>query len=814
MKRILLFVMLATTSVVMLAVPAKRMKQTLTLSDGTKIEAMLIGDEHGHWFVDNNGNALQLRDGVACYLSAYELNNLKAARNERARKSNARRIARMESRRSLSRPGMHKVFGEPTTIKGQKKGVVILVNFSDKKFNASNTQSLFNDRFNKVGYNASGYVGSVHDYFYDQSYGQFDLTFDVVGPVTLSKQYSYYGGNDSDGNDEHPGEMVIEAVKLANSQVNFADYDWDGDGEVDQVFCIYAGQGEASSDDENTIWPHEYSLSACNYYGDGSGPQTLDGVKVDTYAVSCELADASTIDGIGTACHEFSHCLGYADHYDTDYSGGPGMMYWDLMDGGSYNGPNDMGEVPAPFTSFERWWAGWMELTELDSPCKISGMKPLTSEPEAYAIYNQKNRNEYYLLENHQGEKWDSYTGGHGMMILHVDYDKSVWQENAPNDDPSRQRMTFIPADNSYGTKRSWSSGGTTMYQWSATFEQIAGDPWPGKSNKTSFTDTTTPAATLYNANTDGRKYMGKPIENIAEGSDGLISFIFDGGIVIPTPNILAATDVTTTGFTANWEAVDEATSYNLEVVEQSNSGQTETSFSEDFSRVSVTSDGTTDVGSSLDTYTNQSGWTGSKVYLAPGGLKLGSSKAAGSITTPLIDKSSDGNVTVSLNLKKYGTDAPSVEVALVNSSDNVIGTAQTCSPGEVAEDFDLEFTGITSDYKIQIKTSTSKKRFYLYSVQVGGSKDKVYSYNTTATSYTVSGLSDTNYKYRVQAVSAEGQSHWSDYQQVDIPTRINEINGNGVNTVNNVIYNINGQRMNAVPQHGVYIQNGRKVIK
>ena len=74
--------------------------------------------------------------------------------------------------------------------------------------------------------------------------------------------------------------------------------------------------------------------------------------------------------------------------------------------------------------------------------------------------------------------------------------------------------------------------------------------------------------------------------------------------------------------------------------------------------------------------------------------------------------------------------------------------------------------------------------------------------------------MSDTNYKYRVQAVSAEGQSHWSDYQQVDIPTRINEINGNGVNTVNNVIYNINGQRLNAVPQHGVYIQNGRKVIK
>lgn len=812
MKRILLFAMLAATSIVMLAVPAKRMKHTITLSDGTQIEAMLIGDEHGHWFVDNNGNALQVRNGVAHYLSAYEVNNLKAARNERAKKSNARRMARMESRRTLSRSGMHKAFGEPTTIKGQKKGIVILVNYSDKKFNASNTQAVFNDRFNKVGYNATGYVGSVHDYFYDQSYGQFDLTFDVVGPVTLSKQYSYYGGNDSDGNDEHPGEMVIEALKLANSQVNFADYDWDGDGEVDQVFCIYAGQGEASCDDENTIWPHEYSLSACNYYGDGSGAQTLDGVKIDTYAVSCELADASTIDGIGTACHEFSHCLGYADHYDIDYSGGPGMMYWDLMDGGSYNGPNDQGEVPAPFTSFERWWAGWMDLTELDSPCRISGMKPLTSEPEAYVIYNQKNRNEYYLLENHQAEKWDSYTGGHGMMILHVDYDKSTWQNNAPNDDPSRQRMTFVPADNSYGTKNALSSGG---YQWSATYAQIAGDPWPGTSKRTSFTDATTPASTLYNANSDGRKFLGKPIEDIAESSDGLISFIFDGGVVIPTPNVLAATDVTTTGFTANWEAVDEATSYNLEVVEQSNSAQTETSFSEDFSKVSVTNDGSADVSSNLDQYTQQTGWTGTKVYLAPGGLKLGTSSVAGKIVTPLIEKSSDGNVTLTINMKKYGTDTPVVQVSLLNSSNQVIGTAQTCSPTGEAQDYEFQFSGVTTDFKVQLTpTLTSKKRFYLYALEVSGSKDKVYSYNTTATSYTVSGLTATNHKYRVQAVSGEGKSQWSDYQQVDLPTGISGINANEGNTGNTVIYNISGQRMNAVPQHGVYIQNGRKVIK
>ena len=806
--------MLLSAAVTMLAIPAKRTRHTIKLADGTKIQAMLIGDEHGHWFVDDNGQALLVTDGVARYLSVFELENLKASRSQRAKASNARRIARMEARRTPTHPGIHKTFGTPTTIKGQKKGLVILVNFSDKKFNAANTQSVFNDRFNKTGYNSTGYIGSVHDYFYDQSYGQFDLTFDVVGPVTVSKSYSYYGGNDASGNDKYPGTMVIEALKLADSQVNFADYDWDGDGEVDQVLCIYAGQGEPTSNDDNTIWPHEFNLTSCNkYYSDGSGAQKLDGVTIDTYAVSNELADESTIDGIGAACHEFSHCLGYADLYDTDYSGGSGMMHWDLMDVGSYNGPQDCGEVPAPFTSFERWWAGWMELTELDSPCKVSGMKPLTSEPEAYVIYNQKNRNEYYILENHQEERWDAYTGGHGMMILHVDYDKNTWQYNEPNDDPDRQRMTFIPADNSYGTKKSWSEGGETYYLWYATPAQIAGDPWPGTSRNTAFTDTSTPAAILYNANTDGRKFLGKPIEDITESSTGLISFTFDGGISIPVPEVMEAADVTTTGFTARWGAVDGATSYNLEVVEAGAAGEATTKFYEDFSKVDVTSDGTQTVTSKLDSYTTQAGWSGEYVYLTPGGLKLGASKYKGTLTTPLIEAPSDGNVTVKANVKSYGTDGSSIVVMLLNSNDAEITSAQTVPIG-TGGDMEFSFTGITSDYKIKFACTASKKRFYLYSVQVDGASDKTYTYTTANTSYAISGLTGTNYKYRVQAVTAEGKSRWSTYRQVDLSTGINAIHGTGGNDRSNAVYGISGQRLDAVPQHGIYIQNGRKVIK
>ena len=51
--------------------------------------------------------------------------------------------------------------------------------------------------------------------------------------------------------------------------------------------------------------------------------------------------------------HEFSHCLGLPDLYDTGYSGYYGMGSWDLMCDGSYNGDTF---VPAGYTSYEKWY--------------------------------------------------------------------------------------------------------------------------------------------------------------------------------------------------------------------------------------------------------------------------------------------------------------------------------------------------------------------------------------------------------------------------------------------------------------------------
>jgi len=514
-KRSMVLCLMLMVSAVAMAVPAKPgLTRTLTLTDGTTISARLVGDEHGHFWLGQDGKAYSINnEGVATTVDA-EI--VKARAQARRQQANARRVKRLAPRK----------VGDVGSITGQKKGLIILVNFKDTSFKSANNNALYQRIANEVNFSYGDFKGSMYDYFYAQSDGQFQLTFDVVGPVTVSKAQSYYGGNDSSGNDKYPATMVIEALQLVNSSVNFSDYDWDGDKEVEQVYVVYAGQGEADGGSDDTIWPHEWELSSAAQYGDGSGAQTLDGVTINTYACGGELNGSGNIAGIGTMCHEFSHCLGYPDFYDTDYSGGQGMFEWDLMDSGSYN---DDGYRPAGYTSYERWVAGWREPIELTSTQQISNMPALVnSGAQSYIIYNQGNRNEYFLLENRQKTGWDTDVPGAGLLILHVDYSSSAWSGNTPNDDPSHQRMTWIAADNVYQYE---TYQGSKYY----TTSGAANDPFPyGSVN--AFNKSTTPAAKFYNKNSDNTYYLDSSIENITQNSNGTVSFKFVGQSNVATP--------------------------------------------------------------------------------------------------------------------------------------------------------------------------------------------------------------------------------------------------------------------------------------
>lgn len=486
------------------AVPAYPMRCTLHLADGTTVSATLRGDEYCHYYTDDEGNCYQQAEGGIALPVTFQ--HLQAQRSANARRRQHQ--PRISTLTTTFQPRL------ATANIGQKRGLVILVEFSDYPMVTENSQQEFDRLFNEEGYSKNRHMGSVRDYFRDQSYNQLTIDFDVVGPYRLPHEMSYYGKNKEDGFDLRPGTMAAEACLLANRDVNFRQYDWNKDGAVDQVFIIYAGYSESWGAPSTTIWPHKWQISESEY----NKALRLDGVVVDTYACGSELRNASgkVMDGIGTAAHEFSHCLGLYDFYNTDSNASSfGMGNWSILDNGCYNGPIGYeGNVPAAYTAYERYYVGWLQPTPLDRPAVINGLLPITQQPQAYIIRNPGNPDEFFMLENIQKTSWNTYADGHGMLVTHIDYDAEVWEENRVNADPSHQRYTIVPADNAL-IHSAYSN---------------AGDPYPGTRANWSLTDSTKPALRLYSPSDDGSYRLNYQIENIQEASNGTISFIFNGG--------------------------------------------------------------------------------------------------------------------------------------------------------------------------------------------------------------------------------------------------------------------------------------------
>lgn len=509
------------------AVPAKKgVWRMVTLADGTQKRVELRGDEFCSYWVDAEGVSYNLDSESKRYVRV-DAKALQLRASQLRAKANQDRIERMaKARRMSAKKSLGQTNGSYT---GKKKGLIILVQYKDKKFKFGHNQKMYDRMANETGYNTSlGFVGSVKDYFLAQSNGQFELDFDVVGPYTLNHEYAYYGAPSGESHDVRPRDMVYDACRLADPDVNFADYDWDGDGYVEQVYVLFAGLGQAAGGDENTIWPHESKLQ---YGNNGSYVSKDNNVAVNTYACGPELtlqytpiAYRERVDGIGTLCHEFSHCLGYPDLYDTNYGGNFGMGSFDLMDAGSYNGESF---CPPNYSAYEKWFAGWITPIVLDKPASVKGMQAQDVKyGQAFVVYNDNNKNEYYLIENRQQSVgiWDKQLPASGMMITHVDYDENIWEWNNVNTivnysnqygpewayrDNDHQRLTIFHADNEEG----------------ASTKSLAGDLYPFNGNN-SLTDTSSPAATIY----QGGSTMDKPITNITQNEDGSIDFDFMGG--------------------------------------------------------------------------------------------------------------------------------------------------------------------------------------------------------------------------------------------------------------------------------------------
>lgn len=481
MKRLIWLVLAVLCCYGAQAVPAYRGLISYTQPDGSVIRIRLHGDEFCHWATNEAGQVVeQGEDGFYRVADPSRAQaRLEAGRRQRETVNRGRRSA---VRRGVA--------------SGQKHFLVILVEFSDVQFTYTNED--FSNLLNLAGYSDNGGHGSARDFYYDNSHGVFEPVFDVYGPVTLTNNQAYYGGNDSNGNDKKPHYAVRDGCQGLDSQIDFSQYDNDKDGEVDLVFMYYAGKGEADGGPANSIWPHQWELSS------GGISLTLDGKKVNKYACTNEIVSygalANKLCGIGTACHEFGHAMGLPDFYDTDYddyNGEAGGLYdYSTMCGGSYN---ENGRRPPYFNMEERILLGWLNENTAIPEISVSGTYTLTSVNDNVAYKTLTDTDgEYFLYECRAKTGWDTDIPEAGMIVYHVDKStrsvtirgsssnisvtaKSLWDNwttyNSINENGSHPCFYVVPA----GSQSNLNYSGTKFaFPGSANQYTFTGTGWSG----------------------------------------------------------------------------------------------------------------------------------------------------------------------------------------------------------------------------------------------------------------------------------------------------------------------------------------------
>ena len=480
-------------------------------TDGSVITVILRGDEHINWYTTLDGVLLVQGADNNYYIGKVEKNGNLIATKQLAHEAHTRSQAELNL---IAKQDKEKFFAYVNKIAeesenaydnspltrgpivdsgykgvpyfphtGSPKALVILAEFQDTTFTIQDTKKVFTnylmneDHFSDKRYNQDQNYKGVRGYFKDCSYGKFTPTFNVVGPVKLPKEQTYYGA----GSDNIKA-LIEDACSAVDGMINFADYDANNDGIVDLVYVIYAGHSANIGGNKTTdIWPKSGTVTIS---------KKLDGKNIRRYGVSNELAglenktkDKETINGIGLFCHEFSHTLGLPDIYayrtSAENQDDQGMEFWDLMDGGT--GVRG-GRVPASYLAWEREVMGWMKIDELKENCEINNLKSIDNGGKAYKIVNPKNSNEYIVLQSIQkgpwNQGWGDGTYGKGLLAYRVSYPyNKVNVFDFPNNVKGKPRVIPIPAD---GKILAAANAGGSLNTY---IQQLNGDPYPYNGN-------------------------------------------------------------------------------------------------------------------------------------------------------------------------------------------------------------------------------------------------------------------------------------------------------------------------------------------
>lgn len=470
--------------------------------DGSFISGLLYGDERNHYATTDDGfliiankegffeYAVADSDGQPIASGVRANSFSKRSENEKlmlrkvdspalisAVKARVSKRSEIESRIMRGAPSGELKYGYSTAafpLKGEPHTIVVLVEYKDVKFTVEDPNDYFTRFLNSDDFTDNGATGSCRQYFIDNSMGLFQPHFDLYGPVELKNNRRYYGA----GEEENAVEMVIEAVKALDPEVDFSRYDHNNDGYVDNIYVIYAGAGEANGGPAESVWPHSWELEQ-----EGISLM-VDGVKINTYGCSNELVTGHA-EGIGTYTHEFCHVLGLPDLYNTVNSYDQSTPnYWSILDNGPYCNES---RTPPYLSSFERYSLGWLSPREIYATGDYVLLN-LSESNQAYIMTTEKNPDEFYMLEFRKQVGWDAYLPSHGMLAWHIDFNQNLWDMNLPNFQSSRQCVKLVCAD------------------LKSDLYSTDGDPFPGSGSVTEFS---------YNGSPKLGDWNGRPLNVI-----------------------------------------------------------------------------------------------------------------------------------------------------------------------------------------------------------------------------------------------------------------------------------------------------------
>ena len=245
---------------------------------------------------------------------------------------------------------------------------------------------------------------------------------------------------------------------------------------------------------------------------------------------------------------------------------------------------------------------------------------------------------------------------------------------------------------------------------------------------------------------------------------------------------------ITLTSFRADWTdetPAENVTSYTLEVNTDDGSepGVYEKVFSESFP---YASDNGLRPLTKIDSYCTNKGWTGSNVYEARGGLRLGGGGNVGTLITPALDMTqSGGKMTVVITMKPYQSADSEVPVTLScgSSVESVVVNAEAtysivlnCDADEnqkvtiVGGDGSNTKRVVITQIDIYSSTIDAAKALFTLPAETGDATSRVIT-DITDKFYTVKDLTEGGtFTYRVKAYYVNGtQSEWSNMETVTL---------------------------------------------